>query len=60
MSTSEFPNTRKKKGLKIEPTEIHLLLERVLAEGELASFMLLLADLNSLRCLGMAAVEVRN
>lgn len=37
MNRSEFPNTRekKKKGLKIEPIEIHLLLELVQAEREL-------------------------
>lgn len=46
MSRFEFPNTRKKKyGLKIEPTEIHLL-ELVQAERELVYFMLLLANLN--------------
>lgn len=58
MSRSELTNTRKKYSLKIEPTDIHLLLELVQAERELVYFMLLRANLNELSCLGKAAVEV--
>lgn len=46
-----------KKGLQIQPTEIHWLLECIQTERELVSLMLLLADLGSL---GKAAVEVRD
>lgn len=51
---------KKKKSLKIEPTEVQWLLEWVQAERGLVSLMLLLADLNSVRCLGMTVVQVRD